>query len=87
MLNALTSLILFLKQPGALSVIKAIANDVNSNNVNSVFHIGDISYATGFLAEWDFFINMISPVASRVSYMTAIGNHERYCIHMKYNFV
>lgn len=64
-------------QPGALSVIKAIANEVNSNNVNSVFHIGDISYATGFLAEWDFFLNLISPVASRVSYMTAIGNHER----------
>ncbi|RHN79115.1 putative phosphodiesterase I [Medicago truncatula] len=64
-------------QPGALSVIKAISDDVNSNNVNSVFHIGDISYATGFLAEWDFFMHLISPVASRVSYMTAIGNHER----------
>ncbi|KAI5389863.1 hypothetical protein KIW84_075244 [Lathyrus oleraceus] len=64
-------------QPGALSVIKAIANEVDSNNVNSVFHIGDISYATGFLAEWDFFMHLISPVASRVSYMTAIGNHER----------
>jgi hypothetical protein len=70
----------FFKQPGALSVIKAIANEVNSNNVNSVFHIGDISYATGFLAEWDFFMHLISPVASRVSYMTAIGNHERYCL-------
>ncbi|KAL2329298.1 hypothetical protein Fmac_022725 [Flemingia macrophylla] len=64
-------------QPGALSVIKAIANDVNSSNINSVFHIGDISYATGFLAEWDFFLSLINPVASRLSYMTAIGNHER----------
>lgn len=64
-------------QPGALSVIKAIANDVNSNNINSVFHIGDISYATGFLAEWDYFLHLINPVASRISYMTAIGNHER----------
>lgn len=64
-------------QPGALSVIKAIADYVNSNNVNTVFHIGDISYATGFLAEWDYFLHLISPVASRLSYMTAIGNHER----------
>ncbi|KAF7836159.1 putative inactive purple acid phosphatase 27 [Senna tora] len=64
-------------QPGALSVIKAMANEVDSNNVNSVFHIGDISYATGFLVEWDFFLQLINPVASRVSYMTAIGNHER----------
>jgi acid phosphatase type 7 len=69
---------LFFQQPGALSVIKAISDDVNSNNVNSVFHIGDISYATGFLAEWDFFMHLISPIASRVPYMTAIGNHERY---------
>ncbi|KAK4253781.1 hypothetical protein QN277_010413 [Acacia crassicarpa] len=64
-------------QPGAASVLKAMASDVDSNNVNSVFHIGDISYATGFLAEWDFFLSLINPVASRVSYMTAIGNHER----------
>ncbi|ESW03450.1 hypothetical protein PHAVU_011G014900 [Phaseolus vulgaris] len=64
-------------QPGALSVIKAIASDVDSNNINSVFHIGDISYATGFLAEWDFFLYLINRVASKVSYMTAIGNHER----------
>lgn len=64
-------------------MIKAIAKDVNSKKVNSVFHIGDISYATGFLAEWDFFLHLINPVASRLSYMTAIGNHERYFIHIK----
>ncbi|XP_054813737.1 probable inactive purple acid phosphatase 27 [Prosopis cineraria] len=64
-------------QPGAFSVLKAMASDVDSNNVNSIFHIGDISYATGFLVEWDFFLHLIAPVASRVSYMTAIGNHER----------
>uniref|UniRef100_A0A2N9EWH6 Purple acid phosphatase n=2 Tax=Fagus sylvatica TaxID=28930 RepID=A0A2N9EWH6_FAGSY len=64
-------------QPGSLSVIKATADEVDSKNVDSVFHIGDISYATGFLVEWDFFLHQISPVASRVSYMTAIGNHER----------
>jgi len=80
-------LILFFQQPGALSVIKAISDDVNSNNVNSVFHIGDISYATGFVAEWDFFIHLISPIASRVSYMTAVGNHERYWIHMNDNSI
>ncbi|XLS44338.1 hypothetical protein HN51_001203, partial [Arachis hypogaea] len=60
----------------ALSVISAIDEEVKSKNVDSVFHIGDISYATGFLVEWDFFLSLINPVASRVSYMTAIGNHE-----------
>ncbi|KAM1229475.1 hypothetical protein ACFX2G_040646 [Malus domestica] len=64
-------------QPGSLSVIQAVADEINSGNVDSIFHIGDISYATGFLVEWDLFLQQISPVASRVSYMTAIGNHER----------
>ncbi|XP_059461887.1 probable inactive purple acid phosphatase 27 [Corylus avellana] len=64
-------------QPGSLSVIEAITDEVDSNKVDSIFHIGDISYATGFLVEWDFFLQQISHVASRVSYMTAIGNHER----------
>ncbi|KAH7528043.1 hypothetical protein FEM48_Zijuj05G0029900 [Ziziphus jujuba var. spinosa] len=68
-------------QPGSLSVIKAMAEEVKSGNVDSIFHIGDISYATGFLVEWDFFLNLIHPLASRVSYMTAIGNHERDYVH------
>ncbi|KAH7570584.1 hypothetical protein JRO89_XS05G0140200 [Xanthoceras sorbifolium] len=64
-------------QPGSISVTKAMADEVNNGNVDSIFHIGDISYATGFLVEWDYFLHLISPVASRVPYMTAIGNHER----------
>ncbi|XP_059434869.1 probable inactive purple acid phosphatase 27 [Corylus avellana] len=64
-------------QPGSLSVIGALTDEVNSGKVDSIFHIGDISYATGFLVEWDFFLQLISPFASRVAYMTAIGNHER----------
>lgn len=54
-----------------------MANEISEGEVDSVFHIGDISYATGFLVEWDFFLSFITPVASHVSYMTAIGNHER----------
>ncbi|KAH6766104.1 hypothetical protein C2S52_017087 [Perilla frutescens var. hirtella] len=64
-------------QPGSVSVTKAMAEEVSSGSVDSIFHIGDISYATGFLVEWDFFLHLINPLASRVSYMTAIGNHER----------
>ncbi|XP_030967597.1 probable inactive purple acid phosphatase 27 [Quercus lobata] len=64
-------------QPGSVSVIKAVTDEVNSVNVDSIFHIGDISYATGFLVEWDFFLELINPVASQIAYMTAIGNHER----------
>ncbi|KAK0581457.1 hypothetical protein LWI29_014012 [Acer saccharum] len=60
-------------QPGSLSVTKAMADEVDNGNVDSIFHIGDISYATGFLVEWDFFLHLKTPVASRLSYMTAIG--------------
>jgi hypothetical protein len=64
-------------QPGSTSVAKAVAAEMQTGKVDSIFHIGDISYATGFLVEWDFFLHLITPLASQVSYMTAIGNHER----------
>ncbi|CAO2820862.1 unnamed protein product [Amaranthus hypochondriacus] len=64
-------------QPGSLSVVDAMAEEVRSGAVDTIFHIGDISYATGFLVEWDYFLHLITPLASQVSYMTAIGNHER----------
>lgn len=41
------------------------------------FHVGDISYAVGYASKWDDFHNQISPLATRMPYMTAIGNHER----------
>lgn len=63
-------------QPGSLEVIEAIKEKVLAGEADSVFHIGDISYATGFLVEWDYFLQLINPIASRVPYMTAIGNHE-----------
>ena len=61
-------------QPGSIGVNAALAN---RNDYDLIFHIGDISYATGFLVEWDQFLELITPIASKVSYMTCIGNHER----------
>ena len=58
--------------------MEAMTSEVSAGSIDSIFHIGDISYATGFLVEWDYFLHLISPIASRVPYMTAIGNHERY---------
>jgi hypothetical protein len=49
-------------------MIEAIANEVDSNKVDSIFHIGDISYATDFLVEWDFFIQQISLVGILVNW-------------------
>ncbi|KAG5181266.1 hypothetical protein JKP88DRAFT_346667 [Tribonema minus] len=42
-----------------------------------VLHIGDISYARGFDVQWDEFFDQIAPVATRIPWMVAPGNHER----------
>ncbi len=70
-------------QPGALGVIDALTERISAlEDVDLVFHVGDISYATGFMVEWDSFLEMINPVASRIPYMTAIGNHERCALYV-----
>ena len=58
-------------------MVKGMVEELKNGNIDSIFHIGDISYATGFLVEWEFFLHLISPLASQVAYMTVIGNHER----------
>ena len=63
-------------QPGAHSTIPRLIARVNSTNVASVLHIGDISYARGIGALWDAFMTQVQPIAARVPYMVSIGNHE-----------
>jgi hypothetical protein len=60
----------------ALLTMQAVAADISNGLVDVLYHGGDISYATGYLAVWDFFMDMISPVASSVVYLTTVGNHE-----------
>ncbi|XP_022135474.1 nucleotide pyrophosphatase/phosphodiesterase-like isoform X2 [Momordica charantia] len=62
-------------QPGALNTTDQLIKDLN--NIDIVFHIGDLSYANGYLSEWDQFTAQVEPIASRVPYMVASGNHER----------
>ncbi|XP_027100102.1 probable inactive purple acid phosphatase 1 [Coffea arabica] len=62
-------------QPGSLNTTKQLIEDLM--NIDIVFHIGDICYANGYLSQWDQFTSQIEPIASRVPYMIASGNHER----------
>lgn len=39
-------------------------------------HIGDISYADGYMRHWDVFMRKIQPIATQVPYMVTSGNHE-----------
>jgi len=60
----------------SLLTMQAVAADIANGLVDVIYHGGDISYATGYLAVWDFFMDMIAPVASAVVYLTTVGNHE-----------
>ncbi|XP_007045860.2 PREDICTED: probable inactive purple acid phosphatase 1 isoform X1 [Theobroma cacao] len=62
-------------QHGALNTTKQLIKDLN--NIDIVFHIGDICYANGYLSQWDQFTAQVEPIASTVPYMIASGNHER----------
>jgi len=50
---------------------------VDENAIDGVFHVGDISYAEGFLSVWDEYLSQIEPFASRRPYMLNLGNHEQ----------
>ena len=47
------------------------------DDIDVIFHTGDISYATGFGSVWEEFLDQISDIASSRPYLTLIGNHEQ----------
>ena len=55
---------------------EAVGNEIVAGTVDAIYHGGDISYATGFLAVWDFFLDMLTPMSAHVIYLTTVGNHE-----------
>ncbi|CAM8981825.1 unnamed protein product [Rhodiola kirilowii] len=62
-------------QPGSLNTTDQIVKDLN--NIDIVFHIGDITYSNGYISQWDQFTSQVEPIASTAPYMVASGNHER----------
>jgi len=56
-------------QRGSLNTTRQLINDLE--NIDIVFHIGDICYANGYMSQWDQFTAQIEPIASRVPYMIA----------------
>ncbi|XP_024356761.1 nucleotide pyrophosphatase/phosphodiesterase isoform X2 [Physcomitrium patens] len=62
-------------QPAALNTTDQLLKDLD--DIDIVFHIGDITYANGYIAQWDQFTEQIEGITSRVPYMIGSGNHER----------
>ena len=64
-------------QPASLNTTKQLIEDLN--DIDIVFHIGDIVYATVYIAQWDQFTAQIEPIASTKPYM--IGRFVIICIN------
>jgi hypothetical protein len=56
-------------QPGSLNTTDQLIKDLE--NIDIVFHIGDITYANGYISQWDQFTSQVEPIASKVAYMIA----------------
>ena len=62
---------------GKAWVAAATAREImNHNDVRSIHHVGDLSYAQGAAHQWDQWFDMIQPFAVSVPLMVAVGNHE-----------
>jgi acid phosphatase type 7 len=48
----------------SIETMYSVGHQVALGNVDAIYHGGDISYATGYLAVWDFFLDELSPSAS-----------------------
>ena len=55
---------------------KSIKGLVENGKVDAVFLNGDISYANGYIAVWQYYLNMVSDFSSKVAFLNTIGNHE-----------
>eukprot|EP00892_Ulva_mutabilis_P006097 jgi/Ulvmu1/385/UM001_0392.1 len=62
--------------PGSAAVVAAVRREVEDHSARFVLHVGDISYGDGRGSVWQHFMADIEPVASRVPYMVAVGNHD-----------
>lgn len=52
--------------PPAINTSMSIGHRVSMGEVDAVLLTGDISYSDGYMASWDFFLDMISPFAGSV---------------------
>ncbi|KAJ7956048.1 Purple acid phosphatase [Quillaja saponaria] len=62
-------------QPGSLLTTDQLIKDLE--NIDIVFHIGDLPYANGYISQWDQFTAQVQQITSIKPYMIASGNHER----------
>ena len=65
------------QMPQPTEVVDAMIASNSDAQYDAVWHIGDLSYATGYGSVWDGFMRQIEPLATVLPYYTSPGNHER----------
>jgi hypothetical protein len=65
------------RPPGGQATAELVHREVEENGVALILHVGDLSYSMGVAYEWDKWMSLIEPYASRVPYMINVGNHEQ----------
>lgn len=60
----------------SINTTMSVGPQVARGEIDAIYHGGDISYATGYLAVWDFYLDMLTPMASGTLYLSTVGNHE-----------
>lgn len=69
---------------GILKTNEIMTRFVHSKNSQMILNLGDIAYADRngggepFERYWRLFMEQIEPMASRIPYLTVVGNHEYY---------
>ena len=61
--------------PGA-GLVAAAARALLDDGASYIVHVGDLSYARGYAAVWETWMDLIEPLSSRAPYMAGMGNHE-----------
>eukprot|EP01039_Chlorochromonas_danica_P000779 gene779-844_t len=60
----------------AANTSMSLGERVRLQEVDAVFLSGDISYADGYMASWDFFLDEVSPILGGSLFLSTVGNHE-----------
>ena len=65
--------------PGAVGTsfrVRELIDRGGSDAPSFILHIGDLGYAKGYVAMWDSWMSMMTPMGIRAPYMISSGNHE-----------
>eukprot|EP00795_Rhopilema_esculentum_P005456 gene5456-632_t len=63
--------------PSAFETAAWMLEEYRKNDIQFIFHNGDISYARGHAYLWDLWHLYIEPYSTLIPYMVGIGNHEQ----------